>query len=390
MLVNYNLTEEQQMVLNTVKRLAKEKVAPRAADIEKEGKWPKDIFELFKENGLQGIPWPEKYGGTGTGALVLMMACEELAKYCGVSPFVMALNDLGAQPIMVAGTEEQKQKYIGRIAAGESLAAFGLTEPDAGSDVAAVKTTAVLKDGKYILNGQKCFISNADNADIITVFAKTDPAGGHRGLSCFVVEKPCPGLTIGKKEEKMGGEALSACELFFENCEVPAENMLGKPGQGFLIAMETLDRTRPMIAAVGVGTAQGCLDYAIQYAKQRVVFGKPIAALQAIQFKLADMAMKTEAARQLVYRAAIVIDAYLEGNKDITRQELSKLGSMAKCYATDVAMYVTTEAIQVCGGYGYMKDYPIERRFREAKLLQIIEGTNEIQRTVIAGNLLRE
>ncbi len=393
MLSNYNLTDEQMMILQTVKRLAKEKVAPRAAEIDHEAKFPFDIYQLFKENGIQGIPWPEEYGGTGTGFLVSIMAVEEISKVCVNSAFVMCLNELGAQPILVGGSEEQKQKYLTKVASGEHLAAFGLTEPEAGSDVASMKTTAVLKNGKYVLNGRKCFISNADNANIICVFAKTDPVAGRKGISCFVVEKPCPGLSIGKIEDKMGNKGISACEVIFEDCEVPAENMLGKPGQGFLIAMETLDRTRPMVAAAGLGIAQGALDYAIEYAKQRVQFGRPIAQFQAIQFKLADMAMEIEAARQLTYHAAALIDDILEGKKELTkgtRSELSKVGAMSKCFATDVAMKVTIEAIQVAGGYGYMRDYPLERRMRDAKLLQIVEGTNEIQRGVIANCLLTD
>lgn len=387
------LSAEQQMILQTVKRIAREQIAPRAAEIDQKEKMPAELIQLFRENDLFALPFPQEYGGTGTGLLFFVLAMEEISKVCTNSALFVGSSDLGAQPLLIAGTEAQKQKYLPPVAAGEYQAAFALTEPGAGSDNAAMKTTAVLDKGEYVLNGRKCFISNVENSGVVTVFAKTDPEAGRRGISCFAVEKGIPGFVIGKKEEKMGTRGVSACELIFEDCRIPKENLIGQEKEGFYIAMETLDRTRPMVAGFSLGIAQGALDYALNYAKERVQFGKPIAELQAIQFKLANMALAIEAARQLTYRAAELVDEVFSGKKQVEkgkRGELTKLGAMAKCFASDVAMQVTIEAVQILGGYGYMRDYPLERKLRDAKLMQIVEGTNEIQRNVIAACLLRE
>ncbi len=391
--MQYQLTEEQLMLRDSVRRLSQEKIAPRAEEIDRTGHIPDDIVELFRANSLMGIPFPVEYGGAGGSFLTFIIVVEELAKACTNCCMLAGVQDLGAQPIVIAATPQQKQKYLTKIATGEWFVSFGLTEPSAGSDSASMKTRAVLDGDSYVLNGTKCFISNADRANVITIFAKTDAeASGVKGISAFVVERDSQGLSIGKKEDKMGNTATPACEVIMEDCRIPKENILGQEGEGFYIAMETLDKTRPMVASTGVGLLAGALDYAIEYAKERIQFGRPIATLQAIQFKLADIAMELEAARQLTYKAAAQIDAVTAEpgwqKSKSKRLELSRLGAMCKCFATDVAMRGTIEAAQVLGGYGYMKDYPMERRIRDAKLLQIVEGTNEIQRSVIAGTLL--
>lgn len=389
----YQLTEEQEMMRQTIRRLTKERVEPRADEIDHQGVFPTDMLQLFRENDLMGIPFPAEYGGGGGEFLTFIIVIEEIGKACMNSSMIVGTQDLGSQPIMIGASHEQKLKFLPKLASGEHIAAFALTEPSAGSDVAGMKTRALLDGDHYVLNGTKCFITNADQADVLSVFAKTDlNAKGTEGISAFIVEKGTPGLSIGKREKKMGNKALNSCEVIFEDCRVPRENLMRGEGQGWLIAMETLDKTRPMVAGVGVGLAQGALDYAVQYAKERVQFGKPIASFQAIQFKLADMAIEIEAARQLTYSAAAYIDEATrqpgwQKNK-LVRARMTMLGSMCKCFATDVAMRTAIEAAQVLGGYGYMQDYPMERHIRDAKLLQIVEGTNEIQRTVISKLLL--
>lgn len=389
--MSYDLTEEQKMFRDMVRRLTREKIAPRAAAIDHDGIFPEDIYKLLCENNLMGTSFPEEYGGTGAEFMTFCIECEELATACLNSAMIPAIQELGSTPIILAGSHEQKQKYLPRLARGEWLASFCLTEPGAGSDVASMRSRAVLKDDVYILNGTKCFITEADKAEVFTVFAKTDPEKGAGGISAFIVEKNHPGFKIGKIEEKMGTKAIAACEVIFNDCRVPKENLLGQEGQGLKIAFQTLDRTRPLVGACALGVVQGSLDYAIEYAKNRVQFGKPIATYQAIQFKLANVAMEVEAARQLVYRAAARIDEMDRingwGDKKL-RLETSKLGAMAKCFATDVAMRGTIEMAQVLGGYGYMKEYPLERNIRDVRLMQIVEGTNEIQRMVIAEALL--
>ncbi|WP_347488970.1 acyl-CoA dehydrogenase family protein [Desulfoscipio sp. XC116] len=384
--MSYQLTEEQEMLRQIVKRLTEDKVAPRAAEIDEKDEYPWDLKELIAEQGLLGAGIPEEYGGTGAGLPSVCLIVEEIAKASASASLIVAAQELGMMPILVGGSEAQKQKYLPGIADGDQICAFALTEPNAGSDAGSVKTKAVREGDKYILSGQKCFITNGSIADVFTVFATVDPKAGLKGLSAFIVEKDYPGVSVGKKEHKMGIRGSETTEVIFDNCPVPAENMMGKEGDGFKIAMMTLDRTRPVIGAQAVGIAQGALDYAVNYAKERVQFGKPIAAFQGLQFMLADMATRVEAARQLVYKAAFLIEHAAENNASAT--DISQFSSMSKLFASDTAMQVTVDALQILGGYGYMKEYPMERMMRDAKITQIYEGTNQIQRVVIAKNML--
>ncbi len=377
--MQFDLTEEQKMFRDSIRELVKEKVEPRAMEIDEKGEFPWDIVEIFRENDILGLPFSEEYGGQGADLLTLCIAMEEIAKVCVNSSLILGCQELGSTPIKIAGSEEQKKKYLPDLASGAKLAAFGLTEPEAGSDAAAMKTRADKKGDRYILNGTKCFITNGGVADTYSIFAMTDPDKGVRGISAFIVEKDFPGFTFGKHENKMGIRGSVTRELIFEDCEVPAENLLGEEGRGFAVAMMTLDRTRSTIGAQGVGVAAGALDFTINYMKERVQFGRPIAALQGLQFMVADIAMMIEAARSLVYRAATAVEKKEPG--------FSALSAMAKCFATDTAMKVTTDCVQLMGGYGYMKDYPVERMMRDAKITQIYEGTNQIQRVVISRHL---
>jgi len=389
--VAYELSEEQKMFQDMVRRLTREKIAPRAAAIDREGKFPEDIYKLFCENSMMGITFPKKYGGLGAEFLTFCVATEEISKACLNSSIILSIQELACSPIIMAGSPEQKRRYLPSLSSGEMLASFCLTEPDAGSDVVSMRTRAALQSDHYVINGVKCFITQSDMAALFTVFAKTDPAKGSNGVSAFMVEKGFPGIRIGKREVKMGTTAIAACEVIFEDCKVPKENLLGQEGQGLKIAFHALDRTRPLVGSSAVGVLQGAVDYAIQYAKNRVQFGKPIATYQGIQFKIAQTAMELEAARQLVYRAAVRIDEMDRTNNwgdKKERVETSKLGAMAKCFAADVCMRGVIEMAQVLGGYGYIKDYPLERNIRDARLLQIVEGTAEIQKIVIAGALM--
>ncbi|MDD5748463.1 MAG: acyl-CoA dehydrogenase [Actinomycetota bacterium] len=377
--MQYDLTEEQKMFRESIRELAKEKIEPRAAEIDEKGEFPWDMVELLRENDILGLPFAEEYGGQGADLLTLCIAVEELARVCTNTSLILGCQELGSTPIKIAGSDEQKKKYLPDLARGEKLAAFGLTEPEAGSDAATMKTKAVKKGDKYILNGSKCFITNGGIAETYSIFAMTDPEKGVRGISAFIVEKGFPGFDFGKHENKMGIRGSVTRELLFDDCEVPASNLLGEEGRGFKIAMMTLDRTRSSIGAQGLGIASGALDYAINYMKERVQFGRPISNLQGLQFMVADLAMQVEAARQLVYHAASMVEAKAPG--------YSALSAMAKCYATDVAMRVTTDCVQLMGGYGYMKEYPLERMMRDAKITQIYEGTNQIQRVVISRDI---
>ena len=372
------ISEEQRLMMESLKRIVKEKIVPVVEEVDKRGEFPWEIHKILLENGFIGLCIPQEYGGGGLDLSTFCMVAEELAKSCYSATFWY--NDLTIEPILIAGSHEQKEKYLPRMSKGEILASIAITEPEAGSDVASIKTTAVLDGDEYIINGTKRFISLADDAEIVNVLAKTDPSKKTKGMSFFIVQKGTPGFSVGKIENKMGVDALHACELTFEDCRVHKFNLIGKEGQGFGIAMEALDPGRIIVGSQGVGIAQGALDYAVGYAKQRIQFGKPIAEFQAIQFMLADMATEIEASRQLVHRAAWAMD-----DKERDR---SKLAAMAKYFATDVCMKVTTDAVQVLGGYGYMKDYPLERMMREAKFLQIYEGTNQIQRVVVSRMLL--
>jgi alkylation response protein AidB-like acyl-CoA dehydrogenase len=378
------LSEEQREIRDLVRTLARERVAPRAAEIDKSAEFPRDMVDLLREHELLGLPFDEEYGGSGTGALLVLVAIEELSKVCATTGLILAVQELGSLGLKLAGTEEQKTRYLPRLASGEWLPAYALTEPGSGSDSAAMRTEAKREDGEYALNGSKRFITNAGVAGLYTVFAKTDPEAGHSGISAFVVEATSPGLEVGRIEPKMGIKGSTTGELFFNDCRVPAENLLGEEGEGFRIAMRVLDRSRPGIGAQGLGLAQGATDYALEYAKSRETMGKPIAEHQLIAAKLADMETKCEAARGLLYTCGRLIDEGADG------AELTKISAMAKLYCTDVAMEVTTDAVQILGGYGYMQEYPVERMMRDAKITQIYEGTNEIQRLVIAREMLKE
>lgn len=385
--MQYELTEEQILLQNMVRRLAKEKVAPGAGKRDEDGKFDWEMVELMRENGLYGIDFPEAYGGSDAGMLALVITVEELSKADASCGLLVADHELGSLPILLAANEEQRKRYMPQLASGEKIAAFALTEPAAGSDVARLRCRAK-KDGDfYILNGTKNFITNGGVADIVTVYAVVDPEKPtHKNAGVFIVEKGTPGFSVGKKENKMGIRWSETVELIFEDCRVPAENLLGQEGDGFHVMMKTLDFSRPAVAAQALGIAAGAFDYAVGYAKERESFGKAIIEHQGIGFKLADMAMRTEAARQLLYKTSAMMQ---ELPKDLSRlsPEVIRMSSMSKCVCGDVAMWVTTEAVQVLGGYGYIKEYPVERMMRDAKITQIYEGTNEIQRLVISKTL---
>lgn len=373
------LTAEQKIMQETARRIAKDKILPKAAEIDETGVYPKEIWDCLGENGLLGLCIPEEYGGAGVDLFTICLVMEELAKVCASTSLCIGVQSGGILPVIVAGSEEQKRKYLPKVASGKLISAIVITEPGGGSDVASMKCRAQRKDDKYILNGTKCFITNGGIAHVYSVFARTG-AEGFRGISAFIVEKDCPGFYAGKVERKMGMKGSQTAELIFENCEVPKKNLIGAEGEGFRICMKTLDKSRPLIGIQAVGIAQGAFEYALNYAKERFQFGRPIAEFQAIQFMLADMAMQIEAARLLVYEAAFMAE---KGD-----EKTPMFASMAKCFATDVAMKVTTDSVQILGGHGYMKDHPVERMMRDAKLLQIYEGTNQIQRNIIAKHLL--
>ena len=379
---NYFLTEEQMMIRDLARQIAEEKVKPVRAELDEKEEFPWEIVRILAQADLFRVWVPEEYGGLGGGTLELCLATEELSRACAGVAVTYAGSALGGTPILLFGNEEQKRKYLPPLASGEKLAAFALTEPDAGSDAAAISTMAKKVDGGYVLNGTKQWITNGGEAEIYVVIAMTDKTKGARGASAFIVEKGWEGFGFGKKERKMGIRASATRELIFQDCFVPKENLLGREGMGFIVAMRTFDRTRPGIGAQSVGIAQGALDEALAYAHQRHQFGRPISSFQAIQHMLADMATQIEAARALVYYAARLIDS---GEKDI-----SKISAMAKLFASDVAMRVTTDAVQIFGGYGYMREYPVEKMMRDAKITQIYEGTNQIMRNIIAGELIKE
>jgi alkylation response protein AidB-like acyl-CoA dehydrogenase len=378
------LTEEQRELRELVRSLARERIAPRAAEIDESHDFPWDVVELFREHELFGLFFDEEWGGTGTGTLMALVAIEEISKVCATSGLILAVQELGSLGLKLAGTREQQERYLPRLASGEWLCAYALTEAGSGSDSAAMRTTARHDGDEYVLDGGKRFITNAGVANLYTVFAKTDPEAGHSGISAFLVEADAPGFEVARLEPKMGISGSTTGELVFDGCRVPAENLLGVEGEGFRIAMRILDRSRPGVAAQGLGIAQGATDFALEYAKTRETMGKPIAQHELIAAKLADMETRCEAARGLLYRFGRMVD---EGAAD---EELTKASAMAKLYCTDVAMEVTTEAVQVLGGYGYIKEYPVERMMRDAKITQLYEGTNEIQRLVIAREMVAE
>ncbi len=380
--MDYGLTEQQIMIRDLCRQIAEEKIKPVREHYDETGEFPWDVFKAFAEADLCGVYIEEQYGGLGGGVMDLTVGVEELSKACSGIALSLAATALGTFPIILFGTPEQKQKYLPRIASGQALAAFGLTEAEAGSDAGGTRTTAVRDGDHYILNGTKQWITNGGEADVYVVIALTNKAKGPRGASAFIVEKGTPGFTFGKKENKMGIRASVTRELIFQDCRVPVENLLGREGMGFVVAMKTLDQSRPGVAAQALGIGAGALDEALRYSRQRKQFGKPICAFQGVQFMLADMAVAVESARCLVYQAARTIDA---GAKDI-----SKISAMCKLLASDMAMKVTTDAVQVFGGYGYMKEYPVEKMMRDAKITQIYEGTNQIQREVIALAMIKE
>ncbi len=378
------LTDEQREIRDLIRMLARERIAPRAAEIDKSSEFPWDVVELFREHGIFGVMYDEEYGGLGASALMTLVAIEEVSKVCATSGLILAVQELGSLGLKLAGSDEQKDRYLPRLATGEWLTAYALTEPGSGSDSAAMRSEARREGDAYIINGSKRFITNAGVADLYTVFAKTDPTAGHDGISAFLVESSSSGFEVGRIEPKMGIKGSTTGELFFNDMQVPADNLLGEEGEGFKIAMRILDRSRPGIGAQGLGLAQGATDYALEYAKERETMGKPIAQHQIISAMLADMETKCEAARGLLYKCGQLIDEGAEGS------ELTKISAMAKLYCSDVAMEVTTDAVQILGGYGYMQEYPVERMMRDAKITQLYEGTNQIQRLVIAREMLKE
>ena len=380
-MVDYQLTEEQQMIRDLARTIAEDKVLPARAELDEKEEFPTEIMKVMGDSDLFRVFVPEEYDGMGGGVLDECLIIEEISRVCGGVALSYAAALLGTIPILLFGNEEQKQAFLPKIAAG-ALAAFALTEASAGSDASNMQTTAVKDGDDYIINGTKQWITNGGHAAYYTVIAMTDKAKGSRGASAFIVEAGTPGFTYGKKEKKMGIRSSSTTELIFDNCRVPAKNLLSKEGKGFIVALKTLDLSRPGVAAQAVGIAQGAFEEALRFAKEREQGGQPVVQYQAVQHMLADMAIQVEAARALTYAAARTIDAGVKS--------YSKEASMAKCFASDVAMRVTTDAVQVMGGHGYMREYPVEKMMRDAKITQIYEGTNQIQRNVIAANLIKE
>ncbi|HEY8737611.1 MAG TPA: acyl-CoA dehydrogenase family protein [Candidatus Dormibacteraeota bacterium] len=382
--MEFRLNEEQQQIRQMVHDLCLEQVAPRAAEIDESGEFPWDVKELFAKHDILGIPFTPEYGGVSGSALTLIVAVEEIARFCATSSLILSVQSLGSLPIWLAGTEAQKRQYLPPLASGQQMAAYALTESGSGSDAGGMRTRALRRGDTYVMNGSKTFITGGSVADTIVVFARTDQDGDTpaRNISAFIVEKSMPGFRVGKLEKKLGIRGSPTAQLFFEDLAIPAQNRLGSEGDGFKLAMRVLDHSRPGIAAQALGIAQGAFDLARRYAGERHQFGKAIAEFQGIQFMLADMATQIEAARCLTYAAGDAIDRHLP--------QINVSSAMAKVFASDSAMRVTTDAVQILGGYGYLRDFPAERMMRDAKITQIYEGTNEIQRLVIARGLLKE
>src|SRR3990167_684987 len=380
--MDYLFTEEQKMIRDLCRQIAREKIAPIAAEDDRSEKFPHEAIKIIADSDRFGIFVRVEYGGTGGGVLDLSIATEELSRACGGIAVCYAASALGTFPIVLFGNDQQKKKYLPDLAKGKTIAAFGVTEPEAGSDASAIKTTAEKKGDYYILNGTKHFITNGGEAGIYTIIAMSDRNKGARGASAFIVEKGTPGFPLGKKKEKWGFGAPVTSELIFSDCKIPKENLIAKEGMGFIVTMKTFDMSRPGVAAQALGIAQGALDVAVKYARERRQFGKSIASFQGIQWMLADMATKIEASRSLIYSCAKMIDS---GNTNVAKES-----AMAKLFASDTAMQVSTDAVQILGGYGYMRDYPAEKYMRDAKITQIYEGTNQIQRNIIALQLIRE
>ncbi len=380
--MDYLLNDEEKMIKDLAHKIAEEKIRPAAAKYDISEEYPWDVLKVMAESDMFGLFIPEEYGGLGTKVMNLCLATEEFSRACGGIAVCYAASALGTFPIVLFGNDEQKKKYLPDLASGKKVAAFAITEPEAGSDASAIKTTAKKEGDHYILNGLKHFITNGGDAETYVVIAMSDKTKGARGASAFIVEKGTPGFTFGKKEDKFGIRASSTRELIFTDCKIPAKNILAKEGMGFIVTMRTFDMSRPGVAAQALGIAQGALELAVKYVRQRVQFGKPISSFQGIQWMLADMATEVEAARGLVYSTARMVDA---GIKDVAKES-----AMAKMFASDVAMKVSVDALQLFGGYGYMKDYPIEKYVRDAKITQIYEGTNQVQRSIIALKLIKE
>ncbi len=377
----YQLPEEHQAVREAVRAICEDKVAPHAAETDEKGEFPQASYEALRAGDFHAPHIPEAYGGAGADALATAIVIEEVARVCATTSLIPAVNKLGTMPLLLAGSEQLKQRYLPPVARGEAMFSYCLSEPEAGSDAASMRTRAVRDGDHYIINGVKRWITNAGVSEFYTVFAVTDPEAGSRGITAFVVEKSDPGVSFGALEKKLGIKGSPTREVYFDEVRIPADRVIGTPGEGFRIAMRTLDHTRVTIAAQAVGIAQGALDHALAYVKERRQFGRSIAEFQGVQFMLADMAMKLEAARQMTYTAAAKSE---RGDDDLTF-----FGAAAKCFASDVAMEITTDAVQLLGGYGYTKDFPLERMMRDAKITQIYEGTNQIQRVVMARQLLR-
>jgi alkylation response protein AidB-like acyl-CoA dehydrogenase len=376
----YAIPTEHAEFRDTIRQIARERIAPRAAEIDEHAAYPHDLRQLLAEHDILGLPFEPEHGGTGTGTLMLNIAVEEIAKACASTALILMIQELGTLPIQLFGSPELKDRFLPRCASGEWSPAFALSEPEAGSDPGGMLTRAVFEDGEWIITGTKNWITNLGVADFYVVFAVTDPGAGHsRGITAFVVEADRPGFSVGKLEHKLGIRGSPTGQPIFDRVRLPAENVVGEVGEGFKVAMATLDRSRLGVAAQALGIAQGATDYAAAYARERKQFGKPINSFQAIQFKLADMETQCAAARELLYQACARIDR--------SDPDIGKYSAMAKLFCSDVAMRVTVEAVQVLGGYGYVKDYPVERMLRDAKITQIYEGTNEIQRLVIARTM---
>lgn len=380
--MSYELTTDQEEIKDAIHQLAQGKIKPRAIEIDEEAVYPMDIFKILSEHGYIGANMLAEYGGAELDLLSFCTIVEEIARVCASSSQIIVVQELGALPIMIGGNHEQKEKFLKPLATGKKIGAYALTEPGAGSDVSSLSTKAELRDNHYVLNGSKMFISNGGVADLYTVFAKTD-----NGISVFIVEADTPGFNIGKLEKKMGIKGSPTAQIYLENCHVPKENLIGEEGDGWLIAMKTFDKSRPTVAAQALGIAQGAYDIALDYVQEREQFGKSLSKFQAIQFSLADMATQIEAARGLVYKAASKVNNLTATGKNV---DLTKTSSMAKMYASDVANKVTTEAVQLLGGYGYIQDYAVERMMRDAKITQIYEGTNQIQRVIISKILFTD
>jgi len=390
-MVTWQMAEEQNRLLReSVRQIARTRVAKRAAEIDRAGVFPWDMAELFAQQGYLSLMLPEEYGGMDGSITALCIVAEEIAYACGSSSLMILAHSVGLMPLMIAGNREQKAYFYDRVAKGHALAAFALTEAEAGSDAASLKTVARAEGDFYIVNGRKCFVTNGGAADLYSVFVTSDPSKGKQGISVLMVEKGTKGLTIGKREEKLGMRGSDTTDLIFENAVVPKENLIGGEGRGWELAMMTLNLSRPAIGAQAVGIAQGALDFALEYATKRVQFGQKLADFQGLQFMFADMATKIEAARALVYRAAALLDEKVYERDRMSAIGVDKLSAMAKCFASDVAMEVTTDAVQILGAYGYLRDYPVERMMRDAKVTQIFEGTNQIQRVIIARKLFKK